>query len=149
MALVSYYIGRETEDVTLAISDLSGRNRRTLTVDGSLGIHRARWDLAFDPQPLTAEQRAQVNDAFDRAIAMSGFFANRVRAARARFEAASTPLEERAAAAVLRNPFFDLGLGPEFDVPVAGPGSYLLTLTVGPEVFAGTLRVREDPLGMR
>jgi photosystem II stability/assembly factor-like uncharacterized protein len=149
VALVSYYIGHGAEDVTLAIADVSGRNRRTLTVDGSPGIHRARWDLAFDPDPLTAEQKAQVNAAFDRAITVSSFFANRIRAAQARFEAASTPLEERMAASVLRNPFFDFGLGPEFDVPMAGAGSYLLTLTVGSDVYTGTMRVREDPLVTR
>jgi photosystem II stability/assembly factor-like uncharacterized protein len=145
-AFITYYIGQAAERVVLEISDVSGRNRRVLQVAGSTGIHRVRWDFGFDPEPLTPEQRAQVDAIFQSLGDQGGFYSDRIREAQIRFQNADSPLEERRAVSIIRDRFPDVGLTPEFDVPVAGAGSYLLRLTVDGVVYTGSLRVREDPL---
>lgn len=47
---------------------------------------------------------------------------------------------------ILLNPFFDSGLGDEYRMPTAGPGTYRLTLTVDGRAHRGTLTIRPDPL---
>jgi photosystem II stability/assembly factor-like uncharacterized protein len=146
LAQVTYYVGQASQQAFLEIRDVGGSNRRVVAVDGEPGVHRFLWDLQFDPEPLTPAQREQADGVFERLIGEIPFFQNQLRAAQARFQDASTPLEERAALQALRNPFLDSGLGPEFGIPTAGAGSYLLTLTVDGQVRTGTLTVREDPL---
>jgi hypothetical protein len=146
-AIVTYYLGTATEDATLEISDISGRNRRVVQAASSPGIHRFNWDRRFDPEPLTTEQRERANAAFERILEqVPGFFEGRIRAAQARFQRAETATEEREALQVLQNPFLDSGLGPEFGFQTAGAGSYLLKLTVEGNVYTGTLAVRDDPI---
>jgi photosystem II stability/assembly factor-like uncharacterized protein len=146
-AIVSYYLGVASDDATLEISDLSGRNRVVVPAASTPGIHRFNWDRRFDPEPLTAEQRARANAAFDRLIPqLPGFFAGRIQAAQAAFQRAQTATEEREALDVLMNPLFQGALGPEFGFGTAGAGSYVVRLTVNGTVYTGTLSIREDPL---
>jgi len=148
-AIITYYLGTATEGATLEISDLAGRNRRVIEAASTPGIHRFNWDRRFDPEPLTAEQRTRALAEFDRIAGQAGFFRTQLEAARARFERAATPTEERTALEALRNPFLRSRLGPEFGFVTAGAGSYLVTLTVDGVAVTGTLAIREDPLGAR
>ncbi len=63
-----------------------------------------------------------------------------------RFQQAQTPLERRQAIQILRSGFFDAGLGDEYALPTANPGTYALMLRVDEQVHTGTLSVRADPL---
>ncbi len=130
-AFLTYYVGQEFNDATLEIRDASGHNTRTVNVPSSPGIHRYQWDLRFDPQPFTEAQRAQIDQAFDRALVEVPFFADRLQTARVRFNEADNPTAERTALAPLLSPFIDSGLGPEFGFQTAGAGSYVVSLAIG------------------
>jgi hypothetical protein len=148
VAFITYYIGRTpSSTATLEISDVSGRNRFTAPLATEPGIHRFRWERHFDPEPLTGEQVARVNGVFETVIETVPFLQRQVQAAHTRFQRAQTPLQQRQAAEVLLNPYLETGLSPqEFGVPVAGPGTYKLVLTIDDESYTNTLTIRADPL---
>jgi hypothetical protein len=145
VALVTYYLGKiPNQPVTLEIREVSGRNRRSVTLGSEPGIHRYRWDLAFDAEPLTDTQVARVSEAFERAI--SEIPSPQIQRAYARFQQAETPHEQREAVSVLLDPRLDSGLGAEYGTPTAGPGSYVLTMMVDGISYTSTLSIRPDPL---
>jgi len=143
-AFATYYLGAEAGDVRLEISDDAGELHHTAAVASTAGIHRYRWDLKFDPEPLTEEQFAQVDAAFQSAL--SRFPVGQLRRAHAAFREAATPREQLEALQVLRSGFFDVGLGEEFALHSAGPGTYQVRLTAGGQIQTTTLVVRADPL---
>ncbi len=145
LAQVTYYLGKAAREAKLEIAAVSATHTVTLDLDREPGIHRVLWDLQFDPPPFTAEQRQTVAQAFERVIGM-GFGGQQVGRAYERFQAAQTPREEREAMQILLSPFIESGLGDEYRVPSAGPGTYRLTLTVDGEAHRGTLTIRPDPL---
>lgn len=146
-ATVSYYL-RTSPDapVTLEIADIPGRSTHSAVLNSEPGIHRYRWDLQFDPPPLTAAQRSEVTQVFERAIREFPFAQGQLQRAFARFQQAQTPLEEYSALQLLVASRFPGGLGEEFTLSEAGPGSYMLKMTVDGETYAGTLTVRADPM---
>ncbi|MFQ5570399.1 MAG: WD40/YVTN/BNR-like repeat-containing protein [Rhodothermales bacterium] len=144
-ALISYFLGTQAgHEVTLEISDLAGTKTHVAVLENKPGIHRYRWDLQFDPEPLTEAQIQHVEAIFQRLLAQTSFGA--LRRAYQNFQQAQTPLNQRRAVQILRSGFFDAGLGEEYGIPTAGPGSYRLTLSVGPQQHTRTLTVRADPL---
>jgi hypothetical protein len=146
-AFVTYYIGAGTRgDVSLEIRDLVAGRTRAVSLPAEPGIHRWRWDLGFDAEPYTAEQVARVEAAFERVIAEAGAYGAQLGRMRDRFRAARTGEDQRRAVRPLLDPETGSGLGPEFATPVAGPGTYVVTLVAGGETSVASLTIRPDPL---
>ena len=144
-AFVMYYLGKEPSGpVQLKIADPARSLTHDVEFEAALGIHRYRWNLLFDPEPLSEAQKQHVDAIFQRLLSQFSFGA--LRRAYQQFQEAQTPLERRQAIQILRSGFFDAGLGDEYALPTAGPGAYALTLTVDGVDYTGTLTVRADPL---
>ena len=94
--------------------------------------------------PRPEAQKQHVDAIFQRLLKEFSFGA--LRRAYQRFQQAQTPLERRQAIQILRSGFFDAGLGDEYALPTANPGTYALMLRVDGQVHTGTLSVRADPL---
>jgi photosystem II stability/assembly factor-like uncharacterized protein len=143
-AFVSYYIGGEVAKAAIEITDATGSSRHRAEVEPGTGIHRYRWNLQFDPVELTADQVAEVEHAFEQVLAQ--FPVPQVERARDQFLAATNPRDQLASVQILRSGFFETSLGAEYELPVAGPGTYTVRLIVDGQVQTRTLEVREDPL---
>jgi photosystem II stability/assembly factor-like uncharacterized protein len=148
VAFISYYIGNTPSTTpTLEISDMSGRSTFTAPLETEPGIHRFRWERHFDPEPLTDEQVARATQVFESVLETASFARREVERAYDRFQRAETALEQLLATETLLNPYLETGLSPqEFGVPVAGPGTYKLKLTVDGKSYTSTLTIRVDPL---
>jgi photosystem II stability/assembly factor-like uncharacterized protein len=145
-AFITYYLAPDVQEpVTLEIVDPARERSRTVTLDPTPGIQRYRWDLDFDAEPYTAEQLARVEETFERLVAdFPGSSA--LQRLYDRFQAAQTPEEQRAAVQQLLGRPGTVGLGEEYGLPRAGPGSYQLRMTVAGHRATGSLHVRADPL---
>ena len=124
-AVVNYYLGAAAAgQVRFEISDVSGQNKRTLTVPAKAGINRLEWPMTFDPTP---EQTA----AF------------------AQQQAAAAQAAGRAGGAGAVGGGGGGGRGGRGGVPQgepAGPGEYRVTMTVNGKTYTSRLRVRADPM---
>ncbi|MCH8961322.1 MAG: hypothetical protein IH820_08375, partial [Bacteroidetes bacterium] len=117
-AFVTYYLGRQPSGtVRLEIADAARSLAHVAELDTAPGIHRYRWNLLFDPEPLTEAQKQHVDAIFQRLLEQFSFGA--LRRAYQRFQQAQTPLERRQAIQILRSGFFDAGLGDEYALPTA------------------------------
>ncbi len=145
-ALISYYLAPGVrESVTLEIVDPHRHQSRSVTLDPTPGISRYRWDLGFDAEPYTAEQFARVQETFERLLSeYRGSSA--LQRLYDRFQAAQTPEEQRGAVQQLLDRLGTIGLGAEYGLPRAGPGSYQLRMNVAGDRATGSLQVRADPL---
>ena len=147
VALITYYIGESVSSPpTLEIADLSTGDSRTVELESTPGVHRFRWDLGFDAKPYTEAQRLRIAATFDRLLRESLPAQQRLRRAYEQFLSAQTPAEERNAAQILMSPFVPSFLPPEYGMPVAGPGTYMLKMTIDGKVMKKTLMVRADPM---
>lgn len=143
-AMISWYLkAAPSSDPTLEISDGRGLTR-TVTLPRTPGIHRYLWDLGFTLTTLTEDQRERIARRFEQLIRQGGEEVATYQAAFARYRAATTDVERRAASQVL----IEMGgpLASELRGPPAVPGTYRLTLTVDGRRFPGSLHVRADPL---
>jgi len=146
LAQITYYLGKPASSTpTLEISNVARTSVRTVELERDAGIHRYDWDLQFDPEPYSDAQRQQITRVFERLLRENPG-QRQLQSAYDRFKGAQTPREERAAVQVLLNPYVASGLGEEYGTPSAGPGTYLLKLTVGAKSYSGTLTVKVDPL---
>lgn len=144
-ALISYYIGKSTnEPVLLEISDAKGKFKRVDTLKNTVGIHRYKWNLQFDVEPFTEEQKQKVDRIFKELIAAYNF--GSIRRAYRRFQSAKTALEQRSSVQLLRSGYLSFQLGDEYAIPYATPGTYKLKLTIGDKAYRRTLSIREDPM---
>jgi hypothetical protein len=120
-AVVNYYLGSAvTGQVQFVISDVTGENKRTLTVPAKAGINRLEWPMTFDPsaEAIAAFQAAQqaAQQAGRQGGGGGGGGGGRGRGA----------------------------VGPIGDP--AGPGVYKVTMTVNGKSYTTRLNVRPDPL---
>ena len=116
-ALIAYYLkAPPMAEPTLEITDSQGRTHRT-TLPGRAGIHRYRWDLRFAPPAAAA------------AAVPGGAAGAGGRGGRGGGGGGGRGGGQGQPAA-----------------PVAGPGTYRLTLTVDGRRYLGTLVIRADPL---
>jgi len=145
-ALITYYLVEAAEEpARLTMSSPQGAYSKTVELPAKPGIHRYQWDLEFDVDWLTLEQKQEMSERFEQVIAQYGW--GSLRRAYDRFQEAKTPREQRAAVEVLRSGSLSLPIPEEYGIPAAGPGTYHLTLQVGEEEWRQNLEVREDPLG--
>jgi hypothetical protein len=143
-AMISWYLkAAPASDPTLEISDGRGLTR-TVTLPRTPGINRYLWDLGLTQATLTEDQRDRIARRFEQLIRQGGEEVGTYQAAFARYRAATTDVERRAAAQVL----VDMGgaLANELRGPPASPGTYRLVLTVDGRRYPGSLHVRADPL---
>jgi hypothetical protein len=147
-AFVTYYLkSKPVGSATLNIRNIEGSDEHTVELPGEPGIHRYRWDLRFDPPPLTEDQRQRVEQTFGQLMQRVPFWRRRLERARDRFHQAQTPREEREAIEFLVEGLPPpMGLGPEYGFVTADPGSYFLELNVDGKVYRSTLTIRADPL---
>ena len=119
-AVINYYLGSTaTGQVQFVISDVTGENKRTLTVPARAGINRLEWPMTFDPsaEVLAAfQQQQQAAQQAGRQGGGGGGGGGRGRGA----------------------------VGPIGDP--AGPGVYKVTMTVNGKSYTTRLNVRPDPL---
>lgn len=141
-AWISYYVSEQLDEpLTLEIHHPNGKHLRVDTLSSEPGIHRYTWDLLFQPEELSAAERAKAGEVFQDLLSR---YSNRtLERAFERFEQAKNPMDQRRALSVL----VQEGLLPaSFGIPLAGPGSYWLSLRAGEMISNQTLQVREDPL---
>ena len=122
-ALIAYYLrSAPTAEPTLEISDSEGRTHRT-TLPGRAGIHRYRWDLRFAPAtPAAAPAGAGRGAGGGAGAPGAGGRGGRGGGGGGR------------------------GGGAAQSAPMAGPGTYRVTLTVDGQQHRGTLVIRADPV---
>ncbi|MEJ7758232.1 MAG: hypothetical protein WKF55_01435 [Gemmatimonadaceae bacterium] len=143
-AFITYYLkASPASAATLEISNGRGLTR-VVTLPRNAGIQRYRWDLRFAAPALTDSQRQTVSQRFEQVIRAGGEDQASYAESYARFKAARTEDERRAAIQIL----VDAGgaFASEFRAATVGPGSYRLTLTVDGKRYHGTLVVRADPM---
>jgi hypothetical protein len=130
-AVINYYLGASaTGQVRFEITDVSGENKRTLTVPARAGINRLEWTMTFDPTP----EQLQAFQAAQQAAAGRG---RQGGGAAGTAETAQPPAgggRGRGGA----------GAGPQGDP--AGPGEYRVTMTVNGKAYTTKLTVRPDPI---
>ena len=146
-AAIHYYLKTAPSgDVTLEISEISGTRKHTAKVPATPGINRYYWRLRFDAAPGGAPGAA------------AGAEAGRGRAGAAGAGrgagAGAPPGGQRGAGAGAGQAAGGGEEAPAFmrgnPALMAGPGTYLVKLTVGGKTLASTLTVREDPaLGLK
>jgi len=145
-AFVTYYIAPDMQGpLTLEIVDPARGHARTVTVDSRAGIHRYRWDLSFDPMPLTDAQVAHVEATFERLLGDAGG-GGMLQRLYDRFRVAQTGEQQRAVVQQLLDRRAASGLGDEYGLPVAVPGSYVVRLAGNGTHVSGGLAIRADPL---
>jgi photosystem II stability/assembly factor-like uncharacterized protein len=146
-ALIVYYVGTSVRSApTLEISDPSTGEKRMVELERASGVHRFSWDLLFDAKPYTDEQRRRVIATFEGLLRQYRSAPRQLQQAYDRFRSAQSPDEQRRAAQMLTSSQMPRRLPAEFGIPAAGPGTYMLAMTVNGEVMTGTLRVRADPM---
>ena len=63
-AIVNYYLGEAvTGDVKFEISNITGTQKRTLTVPARAGVNRLEWNMSYDPTP---EELAAIKEQHQR-----------------------------------------------------------------------------------
>ena len=155
-ALINIYLkAAPAGDVVLEITDLTGEHKRTLPQTKEPGIRRALWDLRWDPTP---EQMQQAVTRIGRVIErLTGLPGTTPAQKEILAQAAAELKAARDASAIdrvrerLLEEFEDLatgrgGVGGPVVGPPAGPGEYLLKLTVEGTTYTRTLVVRPDPV---
>jgi photosystem II stability/assembly factor-like uncharacterized protein len=130
-AVINYYLGAAaTGQVRFEITDVTGENKRTLTVPARAGINRLEWPMTYDPTP---EQLAAFQQQQQQAQA----------AGRGR-QGAAGGAEENPEQPAGRGGRGGRGGPPQGDP--AGPGEYRVTMTVNGKAYTTRLVVRPDPL---
>jgi len=120
-AWVNYYLGSgATGQVRFEISDVTGTNKRTLTVPARAGLNRVEWPMTFDPSPEAASAFAQ-QQAAAQAAGRQGGGGGGGGGGRGRG-----------------------GFGPQGEP--APPGEYRVTMTVNGKTYTSKLKVRQDPM---
>ncbi len=154
--LISYYLkNAAADDVILEITDISGKNKRTMHVPGDAGINRTLWDLRFDPSDERKELYVDYLKALIYRISdMPKLSRNQKRAlsdARNNLENARQVEEYNSITNDLRSEFGHFvilrrAFGRRLQGDAVKPGEYKLRLTLNGTEFTGKITVRRDPI---
>lgn len=159
-ASINYYLKtKPASEVLFEVSDVTGKNKRTLTGSPEPGINRLFWDLRFDPSPrhmqqyltriqrllerspqfaaLSAQQKEELNKSLSELkSAPSGQEFNQGLAARRGLAKLKDRFKEFA-----ESPLFEGAQGDE-----VSPGEYQIKMTVDGTAYLGKIKVRRDPM---
>jgi photosystem II stability/assembly factor-like uncharacterized protein len=153
-AMIGYYLKKAQKDpVTLEISDIQGSKSRTFNLEGDPGIHKLAWNMQFDPsisqrktfvRSITRRLNQQIKKADpEQKKQLEGL--------QVELEKAGTDMKKisdfLAKAADILYPDipaqYRSQMGPRG--PAAGPGTYLVKMTVEKKTYTSTITVRWDP----
>jgi len=155
--LINFYLKATPRNpVVFEISDITGLNKRTMSVSGHPGINRALWDLRFDPTPKqTRKFVEQLNKILEKVSRLPRLTAaqkstaqeaRRVLRARPSDQALNQifdKLRERFGSMRVFRRDFRRGRLQGKQVP---PGEYRITMTVDGRAYTGKITVRKDPM---
>ena len=153
-AFLHYYLrSSPAGEVTMEISDLAGKRKRTAKVPKDAGINRFQWDLRFDPNSLDREITQLIQKL--RGMQSEGDRQKLLDEGRTRLlkmaenESQRQEIARRIESATSFDPDAGAGMGGgmrESQGMMAGPGVYRITLSVAGKTHTTTLTVRMDPL---
>ncbi len=150
-AMISYWrMPGNDSPLSLEISSMDGSKTRLVSLESAAGVGRYLWDLRFDPPAMTEEQVATTLRSLERAMdGLDSEAAQRLASSLEDLRGAETEAERRQILQSMRDiPGMRGRLGRLPRGPVAGPGSYRLTLRSGDEVSRRTIELRPDPILM-
>lgn len=138
-AIISYYLGGQPQgDVTIAISDITGKVVREFKGTSRPGLNRVRWNLSGNPPDLPPN----LGDMLEN-MGMAG----------ARDMLKQAQEQSQAVSAELKAPTspggggFAGGIRRMLDGRPVEPGTYLVKLTAGGKTLTAKLVVEADTLG--
>ncbi|MEL7119219.1 MAG: hypothetical protein AAFO07_07260 [Bacteroidota bacterium] len=141
-AAISFYVGEESVTAAkLTISDISGKNKKTVELETTPGIHKYFWDLEFDAVPYTKEEEAMINKMFEDLMAINT--SNRLRRIYNQFNEADSYREKRD---IITGLSWYVTLDDSLLLQTAASGTYKVTLEVNGEKQTQALEIREDPI---
>jgi hypothetical protein len=131
-AMVSYYLGAETKEANLTISDWKGEQAVSIELKDQTGINRHLWPFQFDPPELNDEEKA----LFDKYLITTEW--EKRNEIEDRLEESLEKRGQKFAGINRRTQKLN-------NIP-AEPGVYKVTLTVNGKSTTKTLTVRTDPM---
>jgi photosystem II stability/assembly factor-like uncharacterized protein len=153
-AVINYHLGSSaTGQVRFEISDVTGENKRTLTVPARAGINRLEWTMTFDPsaEQMAAFQQAQQQGRGRQGAAEDPPPTGTAAAGATGGVGRATTVPPPGAGAAPQGGGGQGGgrggrggAGPQGDP--AGPGEYKVTMTVNGKTYTSRLTVRPDPM---
>ena len=160
--LINYYLKSKPKgEVVMEIADISGKNRRHLTVASEPGINRVLWDLRFDPTPRQRERfTKQMENIFKRFLEIPKLASVQrkwIEEKKKEFDKAKTDEELKQVyddlidrfryQRSLRRVFGGRGFfGGRLQGRLAEVGTYYVNLTLDDKTYGQTITVREDPM---
>lgn len=144
LAAISYYIGKNVSKAQLIISDLKTGNQKVVDLKPNAGVHRYYWDMEFDVEAYTPQEKAAVDSIFQNLIKV--YDSSSIKRYYNRFKNAKTGEEQRKIVERLTVGYLTLNVPNEYLMPKAKAGSYKLELIVDGSGYLSTLEVRDDPL---
>ena len=158
-ALINYYLKNKSKNkVIFKISDITGKNKRTLEASGEAGINRVLWDLQFDPSPEQTQQfKNQLEKIIDRIFELQTLTSDqkawleqtRETLKKAKYDTELNKIwdklvEEFGNLSFLRRAF--RGVSGRLQGAAVEPGEYLITMTVDGKTYTEKILVRKDPI---
>ncbi len=155
--LINYYLKSKPEsDVVFEISDITGERKRIIKVNGEPGINRLAWDLRFDPTAEQIRQRVSelesVIERLPQLVNLNREQKNFLNQVKKDLVSIKNMREINMLRGRLMNRFRDVSsLRRSFSTrgvrgPAAGPGVYVIKMTVDGKVYSNKITVREDPM---
>ena len=147
-AAISYFIGAASGgEASFVISDITGDNRRTLTVSVEPGIGRLHWNMRFDPTPEQVERfLEQTQSQLDR------YKEEATREQRSMIEEIEELIKSgRPPLQILEDVMEKMSemtgsTSRGVSGPQAEPGTYRVTMTYLDQTYTSTIILRSDPL---
>ncbi|MFC1564906.1 WD40/YVTN/BNR-like repeat-containing protein [candidate division KSB1 bacterium] len=147
---ISFYIGSNTPNAVLTITDATGSLKKTVELEPDQGLNHYRWDMSFDPPELNAEEekimselretqdnqrRTELMAELQKSLEGRGeTFTGFGRGGRRMGGGGMAMMRQRGGA--------NMRLSGAF----ATPGVYVVKLTVDGNTMTKKFEIREDPL---
>jgi len=123
---------------------MDGRHKKSIKLENKPGLNRYYWNLEFDAEPYTAEEKKVIHKVFQELIAMG--VSSRIKGMYERFKIAEGAEEQRKIVEPLSQGYISVNLDKDLLMPRAEKGTYKLTLRMGDKKQMQSLEIRDDPL---
>lgn len=144
-AAITYYVGSANQSkLDLTISNMIGTQERKLEVSGAPGVHRIIWDREFEAKAYSPSEETELNSFLQSIVDAANH--RRVRQGYENFKSETDPYKRREFIGSLTGGYLGYEIDPKFLIPVAGPGSYRLSLGSGTAKSNTTMVIRADPM---